>query len=138
MQNLSEILSPIEVMLDEILLDPNNPRFAELGEELDVVPEGRFAETKIQRESFERMKNPRFDVAELRDTIKTIGFLQMDRIVIREWHGVKSNGKKYVVVEGNRRVCALKWLIELHESGKETFTVEQRSNFTKFEALLLD
>ena len=43
-----------------------------------------------------------------------------------------------MVIEGNRRVTALKWLIDLHENGKETFSEELLSNFTNLGALLLD
>lgn len=135
MKSLAELLEPIKVQLRDILLDPNNPRFAELGEEIDIVPENRYQEPKVQKTTFERMKN--FDVIELRDTIRTLGFLPMDRIVVRRWKGVAENSN-YVVIEGNRRIAALKWLIELHEAGKETFTDKQIENFTGLEALLLD
>jgi len=136
--NLYNLLSPVTVKLDDLLLDPNNPRFSELGEELKPIPEARFAEEKVQAVTFEKMKDSRFDVGELRDTIKTIGFLPMDRIVVREWKAQSGDSKKYVVVEGNRRVTALKWLIDLHERAKETFSEGQLSNFTAIECLLLD
>jgi len=130
-------MTPVQVTLNDLLLDPNNPRFAELGEPVDIVPETRFSEERVQRDTFERMKSGNFEVAELRDTIKTLGFLQMDRIVVRRWHG-DTAANKFVVIEGNRRVTALKWLIELHETGRETFTDAQLSNFTNLEVLILD
>ncbi len=43
-----------------------------------------------------------------------------------------------MVVEGNRRVAALKWLKDLHDIGKETFDGKQLENITEFEALLLN
>ncbi len=136
---LPSLLTPISVELCDLLLDPNNPRFSELGEELHTVAEGRFADEKVQGNAFEKMRNPSFDVAELRDTIKTLGFLPMDRIVLRKWKGTASDGRtKYVVIEGNRRVTALKWLLNLHEIGKETFDANQLINLTNLEALLLD
>jgi hypothetical protein len=137
MPTISELMTPCNVHLNDLLLDPNNPRFAELGEPNDTVPENRFAEERVQRDTFERMKSGNFEVAELRDTIKTIGFLQMDRIVVRLWRG-NPDSIKYVVIEGNRRTAALKWLIELHETGRETFSAEQINNFTNLEVLLLD
>jgi hypothetical protein len=104
------LLAPIQVDLADLLLDVNNPRFSELGEELNPVAEGRFCDEKVQANTFEKMRNPLFDVTELLDTIKAIGFLPMDRIVLRRWKGQAPDGKtKYVVVEGNRRVTALKW-----------------------------
>lgn len=137
MDNLSSLLSPIIVDLDNLLLDPNNPRFSELGEELNSVAESRFADSKVQSSTFDKMRDQRFDVNELRDTIKTLGFLPMDRIVVRPWK-VASDPAKYVVIEGNRRVTALRWLIQLHENGKETFTEERLKNLQCLECLVLD
>ena len=125
MQPLSEYLTPTTVQLDDLLLDPNNPRFAELGEEIDQVPEHRFAEEGVQGDAFGKMKESRFAVTELRNTIKELGFLPMDRLVVRRWHGPPNAPEKYVVIEGNRRVTALKWLIELNRAGKETFSEEE-------------
>lgn len=140
MTSLANILKPVNVRLDDILLDPNNPRFSDLGEDFSPVQEGRYADNKVQSHTLERMKNPVFDVVELRDTIKALGFLPMDKLVLRKWKG--SSGPdgviKYVVIEGNRRVTALKWLIQLHEVGKETFSEEQIKNFTEIECLLID
>ena len=139
MTSLSDLLSPIDTKLDDLLLDPNNPRFSELGEQLNAVPEGRFADDKVQASAFEKMKNPLFDVAELRDTIKRLGFLPMDRIVVRKWKGHHPDGtRRFVVIEGNRRVTALRWLLSLHEEGKETFDESRLKNLTDLQCLLLD
>lgn len=137
MENLSQFLTATRVKLDDLLLDPNNPRFAELGEELDQVPEGRFAEAKVQNATIEKMKASRFNVIELRNTIKELGFLPMDRLVVRKWRGSEES-EKYVVVEGNRRVTALKWLIELHETGRETIPESELGKYQDLEVLLLD
>ena len=137
METLAQFLSPITVSLAQLLLDPNNPRFAELGEDIDQVPEIRFAEEKVQKATYDKMKTPKFNVVELRDTIKQIGFLPMDRLVVRPWR-CEEGAAKYVVVEGNRRVTALNWLIELHDAGKETLTAEQLEKISTLEVLLLD
>jgi len=139
MENLTKYLTKLDVDLENVLLDPNNPRFAELGDSLDLIPESRFAEPKIQKDAFDKMRSDKFEVSELRDTIKTIGFLPMDKVVVREWKfNIDNEPKKYVVVEGNRRISALKWLVELHNSAKETFDVEELDNLQKLEVLLLD
>jgi hypothetical protein len=63
----------------------------------------------------------------------------MDRIVVRKWKGQGQDGRsKFVIIEGNRRVTALKWLVNLHEIGKETFDEHQLHNFTNLECLLLN
>lgn len=139
MENLFQYLSQITININNILLDPNNPRFAELGDDMDLIPETRFSEHKIQKDAYDKMRSDKFDVSELKDTIKTLGFLPMDKIVVREWKINKAETeKKYIVVEGNRRITALKWLIDLHQSGKETFTEKQLENFTNLDVLLLD
>jgi len=137
LDNLSSLLTPLTVDLEQLLLDPNNPRFSELGEELNSVPESRFADQKVQAHTFDKMRDQRFDVNELRDTIKTLGFLPMDRIVVRPWK-VATDPPKFVVIEGNRRVTALRWLIQLHENGKETFSEERLKNLKRLECLVLD
>jgi hypothetical protein len=133
--SLAQALSHIDLDVVDLFLDANNPRFSELGEELVTVPENRFAEEKIQSKTMEKMKAPIFNVGELKDTIKTVGYLPMDRIIVKPWKGAVG---KYVVVEGNRRVTALKWLIELHDVGKESFSDEQLANFKRIPCLLLD
>lgn len=139
MASLSSSLTPIQLTLNQLLLDPNNPRFSELGEGLNPIQENRFAEEKVQAATRDKMRSPIFDVTELKDTIKTVGFLPMDRIVVRRWKGKSPDGTdRYVVIEGNRRVTALKWLIDLHANAKETFSDEQLENFENLNALLLD
>lgn len=138
MLGFPSLLKPIDVKLEQLLLDPNNPRFAEFDENSNQVPEIRFAEDKIKKDTYERMKE--FDVSELRDNMKAVGFLPMDRIVVREWAGNKASKEipLYVVIEGNRRVTALKWLMELNDKGRETLELDQIENFTNIPALLLD
>lgn len=139
MQNLNTCLAPITLKLDQLLLDANNPRFAELGEVVRPIPEHRFADETVKQATFQRMKAPTFDVAELRDTIKTLGFLPMDRIVVRRWNvDGDQDEEKFVVVEGNRRVTAILWLLQLHDEGKETLSEEFLSQVSEFECLLLD
>ncbi|MES2201221.1 MAG: hypothetical protein V4498_03120 [candidate division FCPU426 bacterium] len=135
MEKMSGFLIPTSVKLEDLLLDPNNPRFAELGENVEVL-EARFSEPRVQQATFEKMKMAKFNVAELRDTIKELGFLPMDRLVVRKWKGLDSG--KYVVVEGNRRVSALRWLLDLHDAGKETFSDNQLEEFKNLDVLLLD
>lgn len=138
MFNLAKDLQPIEIKLDQILLDPNNPRFSELGEDLNTVLEKRFCEQKIQDDAFRKMKNKIFDVAELRDTIRTVGFLPVDNIIVKKITcDSSSDGDKYVVIEGNRRITAIKWLLELHNSGKENLEADFIESLQKINALEL-
>jgi hypothetical protein len=137
MTDLPAALTPIKLEIDQLLLDPNNPRFSELGEDLYQVSEGRFADEKVQQFAYDKMKSDVFDVSELKDTIKTLGFLPMDRMVVRKWKGSSAADERYVVIEGNRRLTALRWILGLHDIGKESFSAEQLQNFKFVECLLL-
>jgi hypothetical protein len=137
MADISTLLTPIRVGLADLLLDPNNPRFHDLEGQFGKTPEARFNEPGVQRATFERLKDRRFDVSSLRDTIKTIGFLSIDKIVVRRCRLPAGQPEKYLVLEGNRRVAALKWLIDLNDAGQEQLSEAQIQNFSDLEVLLL-
>lgn len=101
-----------EVKFEELCLDPNNPRFTDFGGMNNKVPLERINEKSVQDKVFNRLKSDEFQVKSLRDSILEVGFLNVDRIVVSE---ISAN--TYVVVEGNRRLTALKWIMELINSG---------------------
>jgi hypothetical protein len=120
-----------ELALDQMLLDPNNYRFKEehAGRQ---VPSRRFAEASVQAKASERLRAD--GLTELKGSISANGFVPVERIVVRPWapdeeaahaatetaaegNDVPAEVQQYVVVEGNRRVAALKWLKEDSESG---------------------
>jgi hypothetical protein len=137
MPQIPDLLTPKRVALEQLLLDPNNPRFLDLEGEFGNTHEARFSEPGVQRAAFEHLKDRRFDVASLRDTIKTIGFLPIDKIVVRRWTHQREEPFKYVVLEGNRRVAALKWLLEQNVEGREQLNEAQIANFSSLDVLLL-
>lgn len=100
-------LKEIRVGINDLLLDPNNPRFSKHKEER--VPDGKIA--AVQERTLETMINGGFDVPQLAENIKKNGYLGFDRLF------VKSFEDKYIVIEGNRRVSAVKLLIKLSENG---------------------
>jgi len=137
MSQITAFLTPLRVNLEQLLLDPNNPRFLDLGGDFGNTQEARFNEPGVQESTFERLRDNRFGVASLKDTIKTIGFLPVDKIVVRRWMHQLNEPFTYVVLEGNRRVAALKWLIEQNREGLVQLSDAQIENFTKLEVLLL-
>lgn len=104
-------LEPRQIYLDQLFLDPNNPRFS--NERDKTTPEIKIPDPKIQEKTQKRIED--FGVKEVRDSILRNGFLPMDRIVVRPIDG---HGEKYVVVEGNRRLAALKSLHHLIEASE--------------------
>jgi hypothetical protein len=112
--DLSEIIArlrPRYLKIDRILLDPNNPRLLEArGRE---EPEESIDETRVQEETFKRLREEKIGrfkgIGDLRASIATAGFLPISTIIVRKHF--KCGSKKYVVVEGNRRVAAIMWIL---------------------------
>lgn len=97
-------LKVIKVQIDNIYLDPNNPRFWE-DSSSKTVPDSKITGEKVQIRTLQLMDN--FEIDNLYMNILRNGFLPLDRIVVRE---IKEQPGNYVVVEGNRRLTALKKL----------------------------
>ena len=113
-------LTKVHLKVTEILLDPNNPRFADVSDDSLNVPEGRFIDKEVQDDAFKKMMHPKFDVITLAKSIETVGFIPVDNIVVKLVEGTNS----YVVVEGNRRVTALQYLIREYKKGQSILTKE--------------
>jgi hypothetical protein len=107
-----ERLKEHEIPIESINLDPNNPRLADLTTE--VTPEERIAEDGVQAATLRRLNEGNFDMSGLRASIRRSGLLPLDRVVIRPLQGQEG---AYVVVEGNRRIGAIRTLLQLHEAG---------------------
>lgn len=120
---------PIEVLC----LDPNNPRYADL----DVsrrVPDDRIHEATVQDTALARMLDERFDVEQLKQSILSAGFLTVDRLVVtplpqQEW---------YVVIEGNRRVAALRSLVRDEEEGVVTLPDALKQRMQSLPVLIVE
>jgi len=110
------------VKFEELFLDPNNLRFKNFDSTSKIVPANRVKEESVQKATLGKLKDDEFQIKALRDSILEVGFLPIDRIVVS-----KIDDNSYLVVEGNRRVAALKWIEELIAEGiadkevKETF-----------------
>lgn len=126
-ERLKEKAIPIE----DILLDANNPRLAEITSE--VTPEKRIAEKGVQDATLRRLNEGPFDMGGLRGSIRRSGLLLLDRIVVRPHKGTE----KFVVVEGNRRIGAIKTLLDLHASGDVTLDDEILPGLHKPKVLVL-
>lgn len=105
-------LKRIKINIDNLLLDPNNPRFCKHADEM--VDDKDIEKEKIQEKTFVSMMNPafHFDIETLASSIKSKGFVNVDNVFVRK---IKD---KYLVIEGNRRITAVKLLLKEHVSGK--------------------
>lgn len=127
--DLSEIitrLKPIILKIDFIILDPNNPRL--LQARRIEEPEECIDETRVQEDTFRRLMNEKVGrfkgIGDLRASIATAGFLPISTIIVRKQMKPRSN--KYVVVEGNRRIAAINWILQEAPPGLEGKQLRKR------------
>lgn len=120
----------IKVSIEDILLDPNNYRFHDL-KGWKAVKEDRFHEERIQDNTKRLLRStPSFELNLLKDSIRTNGFVPLEQLVVKPY---TPDTSKYVVVEGNRRISALQWLLEDEENALITLdktTVKSMSNLS--------
>jgi hypothetical protein len=95
----------------DLLLDPNNYRFQDR-KDYASAEEDRFHEESVQSRAERRLRDE--DLVVLKNSILRNGFVPVERIVVREY---PHKTGKFVVVEGNRRVAALKWIESDHLGG---------------------
>ena len=93
-------LTDIEIPLEKIYLDPNNPRFVDT--KWINIPDEDVTKEDVQ-EATRRRLIERFGIEKLRMNMEVNGYLPIDRVIVR-----KLEDDKYVVLEGNRRICAAK------------------------------
>ncbi len=108
------------ISIHDLMLDPSNPRFVDgFGQEVAVEDSGVEA---VQEELLRRFKvgseleeaadededrEGFFAIKELHASMTSIGFVPIDRVVVRELE----RSSKFLVIEGNRRVSAAKTLL---------------------------
>ena len=121
-------MEPVTVKLEQLYLDPNNPRLEASNSK--KITDKRAVEKGIQERCLKRMHD-KIGVGDLIESIKTCGFATVDRIVLR---AIKGN--RYIVVEGNRRVTALKILDRKHKDGIISLKSSIYKCINQFESLL--
>ena len=110
-----EQLQSRQIPIDDIHLDPNNPRLTSAG--VAPVPDDRVGEPQVQARTLDRLDSGPHDLARMRDSIIRSGLLPIDRIVVRP---LDADDAKYVIVEGNRRIGAVKQVLELQANAEVT------------------
>lgn len=106
---LTNQLSPIVVGLDQLFLDPNNPRFVDASWEM--ISDDHIADEEVQDRSMQNMVE-NHAVDKLVMNMEVNGFLPIDRVIVREF----ADGR-YVVLEGNRRICSAKMISTYRTDG---------------------
>lgn len=112
-------LEEITLKLEQILLNPNSPRF--ISENWKQVDKSDYSKAEIQKDTRERLIKD-YHIEKLVRSMKTNGYMPIDRIVVSEMEG-----DKYVVLEGNRRICAGKELLSrlINDSSFDSITIKE-------------
>lgn len=99
------------VRTDTLCLDPNNPRFAV--DDSDIVDHAKSGDSGVIKRTFEKMEkgthSHHHDVEEVQNSIVAKGWQGVDAIFVRQF---QKGPDRYVVLEGNRRVCAIHNLLQ--------------------------
>jgi len=117
-----------DIALENIFLDPNNPRFVSMT--WDNVPDERITEVAIQKIVIEKL-NQEFSVDRLVMNMEINGYLPIDRVVLR-----KIDDINYVVLEGNRRICAAKLLKQRQTDNPTSIAPEIIDSIEKIPCLV--
>jgi hypothetical protein len=125
---------PEYLRLDQLLLDPNNYRFLDMKDYVRAEPT-RYHEDSVQKKSFSLIeRDGQEELRALKESIQTNGYVPLETLVVRPY---LYKPDAYVVVEGNRRVAALRWLMQDKAAGA---AVDQHliESFNKIPAIIID
>ncbi len=124
-----------ELDIANVLLDPNNYRFLD-NRNFKKKIKTRFHDKAVQESTLRLLElDKSYQLAELKKSILTNGFVPMERIIVVPYEQIKG---KYLVVEGNRRVAALKSLLQEHEEGVRQLSRDEISSFSKIPCAVLE
>lgn len=146
-------LQTAKLSLDDLLLDPNNPRFVEdlrLQSEVpdDDVPSRqedllkKFPISATDGAPEDGEEDSFFGIQDLVDSMRQIGFVPIDRVVVRALTLTRrGGGKKYLVIEGNRRVSAAKKLRQADRDERDPtkkLSTKIAASLDQLDVLVLD
>jgi hypothetical protein len=98
--------------ISRLLLDPNNYRVQESTDYVRADP-ARFAEDIVQQRAAQRLRDPSLQA--LKSSILRNGFLEFEPLIVRQF--ADEVDPKYIVLDGNRRLSALRWIQQDSEAG---------------------
>jgi hypothetical protein len=136
------MLNEISVKIDELLLDPNNPRLMDDINRDVKVDDENLDDKDVQEKLLGKFRKTKSDndeenfteISDLWASMTTVGYVPIDRIVVRS----VANSGKYLVVEGNRRVATLKRILRvLNAKGADEKFEKFRKSYESFNCIQL-
>lgn len=126
------------IPIEQLLLDPSNPRFADGFAGIDFDGDVEDLQEKVIKhfenrdsdsgdEEGSSNEGEKYGVNNLITSIKTIGFVPIDKPVVKKIKG----STKYLVIEGNRRVTACKIILREHKKHVDAGLKHEPNNPNK-------
>jgi hypothetical protein len=127
---------PGHVAPTQLLLDPNNYRFHDLQGYKPVTNRSRYAEPGVQARALTHLQDTEaFELEPLKDSIATNGYIPLEQIVVEAYGEAEGSDTLYLVIEGNRRVAAVKVLLDEHSFGAVDISDEKLTTLTQLPVL---
>lgn len=145
------LLKPCKLSLDQLLLDPNNPRLARSLDLRETV--GDSGVGAVQAELLKLFVNENeseptaidddwqsgegsIGIGDLVRSMQEIGFVRVDQVVVRQ---LRTDPNKYLVIEGNRRIAAAKYVRNMQPRAElKSRHAQIVETLNDIEVLLLD
>lgn len=128
-EGLSNDIAPVN-----LLLDPQNLRLLERTGSNDSLSLELFGQITVQQKLYDIIKDdPRFDIRALAESIANNGFLKHERLIVARF-----DGNKFLVLEGNRRLTAVRSLFEKHGPRLEGLSSYVRDTLVTLPCFILE
>ena len=121
-------LTSEDVALEQLFLDPNNPRFITM--DWDYIQDDYIEDSSIQEEVLRKMV-AHYSVNSLVTNMEINGYLPIDRVIVKAFAD-----NKYYVLEGNRRIAAAKILKQKILNGDAGISAEIASSLQQIPVLI--
>jgi hypothetical protein len=121
-----------DISVSKLLLDPNNYRFLDR-KKFKKKAANRFHENSVQSATLESLEQS-YQLDELKHSIITNGYVPMERIIVVPY---PAKSGFFLIVEGNRRVAALKSILKEGAEGVRDLTEEQEISFSNIPCAVL-
>ena len=121
-----------DISVSKLLLDPNNYRFLDR-KKFKRKAANRFHEDSVQRATLESLEQS-YQLDELKHSIMTNGYVPMERIIVVRY---PAKSGFFLVVEGNRRVAALKSILKEEGEGVIELSSSEKASFSKIPCAVL-
>lgn len=102
-----------QISTEKLLLDPNNYRFQDTEDFVFAAAE-RLHEPTVQERAFRRLRSEE-SLAALKASVLRNGYIPVERLVVRPYS--RPGDERWLVIEGNRRVAVVKWILDDHAAG---------------------